>query len=805
MPNAAACSFAQLVDEGTTMQAHVAMGGEEAKPLAHLLSKKKGRKLSLSHLQKCTVCFRVGHLKRNCPQIRCKGCGLLGHFKEDCPAKAEKKDPLEENGGSAGKSELRSGIREDREGWNTVDHEGPADRGRWNAYDGSSSSLLTGTVKGGNPSTFLSYSSKSAQSLPVSPSMTNSTSDSLMYLYEVCYRCGSSRHQQSSCPVPSEVECRQCHQEGHLVTTCPQTRCYNCGAMGHSSQICTSKTHCFHCSVLGHKSSQCPMKHRGRVCYQCKEPGHQAAQCPHGVLCRLCHQEGHIIAHCPSVKCNACHQLGHMAGECKQVTGGVVKGGASRRSSCSSHSSIHELCPPTTTDYPLGNINAHCATISSLASASAPTVTPEKVFFTSASSSLPKQIFIETSPTNTISTPSNHHLKNPEEEIHVSTSDPHLQDRVSTDTNNSSPSAFPYHPCHLSSGVKSEDRSLSCTNSQKSFPHTTSTPNIHTFSAADVLSREEKHSAPSWSTSSTPEGSCDSGPSSSNKSDLQKRNHATERMWATLPEEGGGEKLEDVPSTLASLPVYQPLTSVRRGRVLIVFDGPYFERCIAGHEHKSIEQYKRTTFALQQTLAYLGDLFEMEPIGYWFDTSIASFTEFLETRIPLHCREAAFREFGYRRQYLLAEMNSTTGALHNVVAFLVGFMKRQRGYTPDGPGHVWVQSGVDVAIATCLVEHFQDFPRDFSQVILVSGDSDIYPAVQYCNTLRMQRQRTLPKDSDGAALSPPVRVCGTSRTLSKAYGMNQHLFNFLPRILLNEEIHREHGKTFHFAPHILFQ
>lgn len=436
---------------------------------------------------------------------------------------------------------------------------------------------------------------------------------------EVCFRCGSSRHVKASCPLPVLVECHTCHQEGHVMTICPQTRCYNCGSMGHSSQICQSRIHCFHCSDPGHRSSECPMKSKGRLCYQCKEPGHEASQCPQGLVCRMCHQQGHVVAHCPSVVCNACHQKGHMAGDC-QVT----------------------------------------------------------------------------------------------------------------------PPAGPVIP-RLSPGVGVIGSGL---------PHV-----------------EE----------------------------------------ITL---GAGGASEPLSNERLNVPLYVPTSMNRsRGRVVVIVDGPYFERCVHGFDSKKgMEQYKATAVALQQTLSFIGDIFEMSPIAFWFDTNPDSFTQFLETGMPLHCREGAFREAALRRQFLIDEMNGTSEILHNVVARLEGGMKRQRGYTPDGPGHVWVQSGVDVAIATSLIEHFQD--ANVAQVVLLSGDGDIFPAVQYCNAVL--RYRRAPRGGEeqhlgGATpLPPPVRVCGTSKSLSKPYGLHQDLFDFLPRILLDASTHEEQGQRFEFPTHVVF-
>jgi len=150
--------------------------------------------------------------------------------------------------------------------------------------------------------------------------------------------------------------------------------------------------------------------------------------------------------------------------------------------------------------------------------------------------------------------------------------------------------------------------------------------------------------------------------------------------------------------------------------------------------------------------------------------------------------------------------------LPNVVARLVGGMKRQKGFADSGAGvgGVWVQTGVDVSIATCVIASFQD-RRSFQQVVLLSGDSDLYPCVQYCNSSRRNHAGGLssgssplsfPVDVDGSAGGataasaaplllppPPVRVCGTTHTMSKVFGQHQDLSDFLPRILLDEPTH----------------
>lgn len=790
------CTVLQFVEPCTTMSTHMEAAKKSDTTLTPPRSEKAKRKLPLSRMKTCTICLRVGHLKRNCPQIRCKGYGLLGHCKEDFPEVACKDGGLDHSAQTTPYSREVCRKSTDGEGCDTFFREDHPRHIKRSTPGGFPSLPFSNGVPAGGEYPTTSAATTNTKAVLTSTSILNSTSDSTVYLCDVCYRCGSSRHQKSSCPVPSEVECRQCHQEGHVIITCPQTRCYNCGAMGHSSQICTSKTHCFHCSVQGHTSFQCPMKNRGRVCYQCKEPGHQAAQCPQGIVCRLCHQEGHIIAHCPSVMCKVCHQLGHMGGDCKQVSGGVGGEEACRESRSSS-------CTTTTNDTKNAFLNpsTHSSVCTELQYMS-PSAFPSP----SSASLFERRNFSTLSPSG---------VQNPQI-IRSNSTDAsfarHHQDVFFSCLPPSSLTAFVLDNLkHPSATPESEANSLSFTSSQAELVNpTTPTRKISSSSATDSLSKEKTERKISLRPSSTATVVRDTSLLSLNNIFPQKLNGDDEVCFTRLSHLGGGQQGECLPISpcpSATLPAYQPVSSVRKGRVLIVIDGPYFERCVVGYESKSIEQYKRTTFALQQMLAYIGDLFEMEPIGYWFDTNISAFTEFLETGMPLHCREAAFREFGYRRRYLIDEMNSTSGTLHNVVAFLVGFMKRQRGYTPDGPGHVWVQSGVDVAIATCVVEHFHDFPQQFSQVVLLSGDGDIYPAIQYCNTLRLERQRSLMRDKEGvgASLPPPVRVCGTTSSLSKIYGLHQHLFDFLPRILLDEEIHKERGKTFHFSSNILFE
>lgn len=249
--------------------------------------------------------------------------------------------------------------------------------------------------------------------------------------------------------------------------------------------------------------------------------------------------------------------------------------------------------------------------------------------------------------------------------------------------------------------------------------------------------------------------------------------------------------------SVASIPPYLPSTTVSRdGRVAIVIDGSYFERCVGVKRNRcGIEYYQAVAHALRHTLNFLGDLFQREPYAFWYDTDTTAFTEFLETSMPLAHRQQAFKEAAMRKQHLTDEMNGGR-SLNTVVAKLVGGMKRQRGYTEDGPGFVWVQTGVDVAIATCVIELFHD-RRQFGQVVLLCGDADVYPAIQYCNSLR----KTSPLHAD----ANPVRVCGTSTSMSKLYGQQQDLSDFLPRVLLDQASHTEGKLTLEFPTHKIFE
>lgn len=436
----------------------------------------------------------------------------------------------------------------------------------------------------------------------------------------VCRSCGSSRHVQASCPLRSEsMECFQCHQRGHMMPTCPQTRCFNCGSYGHSSQICHSRPLCFHCSVAGHRSADCPMKPKGRVCYRCKEPGHEMAECTQAAVCHMCNQVGHFIAQCPEALCSNCNKKGHMANSCMK--------------------------------------------------------------------------------------PRYHNFSG----------------NYATGSREQSP---------IGVGGRVDDSSV-----------------------------EE-----------TPSVSCSDG-----------------------EHEGNPDSVDTVASPMEMVPAFLPSTLERDGRVAVIIDGSYFERTLKGFERRDEVQFKRTVEILRHTLAFIGEIFLKEPVAFWFDIDPAALTEYIENSMPLPHREKAFREGQLRKRFLLDEMNGGR-QLGNVVSRFIGRMKRQKGYTRDGPRYVWVQTGVDVAMATCVIELF--FQGKFEQVVLLCGDADLYPAVQYCHAQR--------RSSPSLAKSNPVRMCGTSVSMSRIYGRDQDLSDFLPRILLDLPRHVEGKREVAFPTHAVF-
>lgn len=268
--------------------------------------------------------------------------------------------------------------------------------------------------------------------------------------------------------------------------------------------------------------------------------------------------------------------------------------------------------------------------------------------------------------------------------------------------------------------------------------------------------------------------------------------------WSPDREEDGVDATPHAATVVSGrreiIPPFVASGAKRDGKVAVIVDGGYFERLLKGHEFRDEEQYKRCVEALRYVLDFIGEIFQKTSVAFWFDTDPSAFADYVENSMSLIHREKAFRGNSLRKRVLLDEMNGGR-KLSNVVARLVGRMKRQKGYTGDGPGYVWVQTGVDVAIATCVIETF--LRRQFDQVVLLCGDSDVYPAVSFC-----QEQRRTLQTADGPN---PVRVCGTSSSISQLYGQDQDLCDFLPQILLDAPSHTEGNRTVDFPTHSVFQ
>ncbi|CCD20113.1 nucleic acid binding protein, putative [Trypanosoma vivax Y486] len=243
----------------------------------------------------------------------------------------------------------------------------------------------------------------------------------------------------------------------------------------------------------------------------------------------------------------------------------------------------------------------------------------------------------------------------------------------------------------------------------------------------------------------------------------------------------------------APVPPFVSCGAKREGCVAVVIDGSYFERIIQGRENRNEAHYKRIVDILRYTLEFVGDVFQKNPFAFWFDTDPVAFATHVRRDVPPLHRSNVLLENKLRKQSLVDEMNSGR-KLSSVVARLVGRMKQEKGYTKHGPGRVWVQAGCDVAIAACLIELF--IHRLFEQVVLLCGDADLYHAVQYCHTQR--------RSSQALEQSNPIRVCGTSSSISKSYGREQDLSDFLSSILLDSPRHVEGDREIAFPTHTMF-
>ena len=252
------------------------------------------------------------------------------------------------------------------------------------------------------------------------------------------------------------------------------------------------------------------------------------------------------------------------------------------------------------------------------------------------------------------------------------------------------------------------------------------------------------------------------------------------------------EQLIEMP---VEIPIDLPLALLRGpGRVIVIIDGGYFEKAVGPQLGGKDHPYRRVCLALKHTLHFIGDIFGKAPFGYWFDSDPTEFAAFVEHHYAPRAKVDVLSNLEMRRRLLTDHMNGGK-ELPNVVAKLGGRMKCKRGFMgKNGEGTVWVQSGVDVAIASCVIECFLD-TRHFHQVVLLTGDGDIYPCMQFCNT----RRKSFPEASN------PVRVCGVGGSMSQVYGERQDLTDFLPRILLDKPQHDENGKVFAWPLHNVFR
>ncbi|CCW69302.1 unnamed protein product [Phytomonas sp. Hart1] len=245
------------------------------------------------------------------------------------------------------------------------------------------------------------------------------------------------------------------------------------------------------------------------------------------------------------------------------------------------------------------------------------------------------------------------------------------------------------------------------------------------------------------------------------------------------------------------VPMYKPMYAMQNNKqVLVIIDGPYFDHCLRYHyiEPRTSDYYVHIVEILRCTLEYIGAIFDMNPIAYWFDIDPVVFEHFIEADLPPAKREATFKEIENRKRFLISEMNRDK-LLPNVVPRLVGNMKRQRAYTEDGSNFVWAETGLSVAIAIHLIEASQNH-KMCQQIVLLCEESDVYPAVNHCNI-----RQSISKEHQDCS---PVRMCGISVSNPKIYGQQPNPSDFLPRILLDKSQHNENGIIYEFPAYKAF-
>ena len=92
----------------------------------------------------------------------------------------------------------------------------------------------------------------------------------------------------------TQTRCFNCGKKGHTSQDCakPQgsTACFVCGSEDHQSRSCPkaptapspAAARCFSCGGIGHLGKDCPKPNAESVCYTCGKPGHTSRYCRSG-------------------------------------------------------------------------------------------------------------------------------------------------------------------------------------------------------------------------------------------------------------------------------------------------------------------------------------------------------------------------------------------------------------------------------------------------------------------------------------------------------------------------------------------
>ena len=113
-----------------------------------------------------------------------------------------------------------------------------------------------------------------------------------------CKICQVTDHQTRDCPLQGLY--RLCKSPDHIVKDCPNKKsagrgrkfgkhCTICGGDGHTTGECPHERRekpefCKHCAIKGHTRANCPQS----KCTQCGKIGHLQHVCPDGPTCPVC-------------------------------------------------------------------------------------------------------------------------------------------------------------------------------------------------------------------------------------------------------------------------------------------------------------------------------------------------------------------------------------------------------------------------------------------------------------------------------------------------------------------------------------